>query len=356
MLGAPVAALMPGYMPLADAPPNEFSAGTINVTGHKVGVIKIGIFTPQGLPELCAAALVALQIPLATPCDEACSDRIEAWASDRMTSDLAVQLRAIRAVGAEVVLVDVADNGGGTEWAEAAARMMTAVPLKSERMGFVRGAHWTNAFTKKEAELRTAARKARGREGTFLTDLADKVEARRREAETICDSTPLWRGERTTCQWLGDGFYASGLIDSNSEWLDGKSWARLVFKPIKFKYPKGVWRGPLVVLVNGGTGSAAEQFAAVLQDNHAAVVIGAPTVGAGCGHTDGGTPTTLKNSGGVLELPDCTRFRADGSNEVMGIQPDVLVGLRAEDGPHRQGVRVFEKLPEAVKRALKLAN
>jgi C-terminal processing protease CtpA/Prc len=108
------------------------------------------------------------------------------------------------------------------------------------------------------------------------------------------------------------------------------------------------------VLVNGGTGSAAEQFTAVLQDNRAAIVMGAPTAGAGCGHTDGGTPTTLKNSGGILELPDCARFRRDGSNEVMGIQPDVLVGLREQDGPHRRGLRVAEKLSEAVRRALAL--
>ena len=113
---------------------------------------------------------------------------------------------------------------------------------------------------------------------------------------------------------------------------------------------------PLLVLVNGGTGSAAEQFAAVLQDNHAAVIIGSPTVGAGCGYTNGGTPTTLKNSGGVFELPDCARYRADGSNLVMGIEPDILVGLRSNDGPHRQGARIAAKLPDAMARATQAAN
>jgi hypothetical protein len=70
----------------------------------------------------------------------------------------------------------------------------------------------------------------------------------------------------------------------------------------------GVWRGPLIVLVNGGTGSAAEQFAAVLQDNHAVIVMGAPTVGAGCGHTNGGTSTTLKNSHGRTASPSRQSF------------------------------------------------
>ena len=155
--------------------------------------------------------------------------------------------------------------------------------------------------------------------------------------------------------WLGVGFYASGLIDSaDPQSLKNKPWAKDFFTPMQYPYEEGVWRGPLILLVNGNTGSAAEEFAAVLQDNRAAVIMGAPTAGAGCGHTNGGTPTTLKKSRGVLELPDCARIRADGSNEVMGIQPNVLVGLRTTDGPHRQGIRVAEKLPEAIARSIEM--
>jgi hypothetical protein len=216
MFGMPVAALAPGYLPLPSSAAAEFPAGTVAVGGHKLGVIKIGIFTPQGIPELCTAALAASQIPPGASCDDACADRIEAWASDRMTADLAKQLRALKAAGAELLLVDVANNGGGTEWAEAAARMVTAIPLKSERVGFVRGPHWAGAFAKKAAELRATAEKA------------------------------------------------------------------------------------------------AEEFTAVLQDNHAAIV--------------------------------------------MGIQPDVLVGLASQDGPHRQGLKVAARLPAAVARALALQS
>ncbi len=41
--------------------------------------------------------------------------------------------------------------------------------------------------------------------------------------------------------------------------------------------------------------------------------MGEHTYGAGCGHTDDGTPTTLKNTGAVLQVPDCWGLRADGS-------------------------------------------
>lgn len=354
MFGAPVAALIPGYRPLASVASPEFPAGTLQVASHKVGVIKIGIFTPHGVPALCTAALVALRIPHDAPCNETCSDRIEAWASDQMTADFANQLRALRSAGSGVILVDLADNGGGTEWAEAAARMVTAVHLESESVGFVRGAHWSSALARKEGELRAVAEKANEKDRAYLLALADKTVALRREARTPCDSSALWHGERLTCSWLVSGLFATGLLASDSAQVHGKPWANLVFSPAKFNFPEAVWNGPLIVLVNGYTGSAAEEFTAVLQDNHAAVVMGAPTVGAGCGHTDGGTPTTLTNSGAVLAVPDCARFRADGSNEVMGIQPDVLIGLRSADGPHRRGVRVAASLPEAVERALKL--
>ena len=125
----------------------------------------------------------------------------------------------------------------------------------------------------------------------------------------------------------------------------------LVFSPSQFPYHDGVWDGPLIVLTDQETWSAAEEFAAVLQDNRAAVVLGARTGGAGCGHTWGGTPTKLKNSGAILELPDCVRFRADGSNEVRGVLPDVPVALRANDGLRLRARLIAEKLPAALAQA-----
>ena len=92
----------------------------------------------------------------------------------------------------------------------------------------------------------------------------------------------------------------------------------------------------------------------MLQDNRAAVILGARTGGAGCGHTYGGTPTVLANSKAVLELPDCIRFRRDGSNEVRGVIPDDVVGLRAEDGKALKAELIGAALPDAVRRAVAL--
>jgi C-terminal processing protease CtpA/Prc len=119
---------------------------------------------------------------------------------------------------------------------------------------------------------------------------------------------------------------------------------------MKHPYREGIWRGPLLVLVDGETWSAAEEFAAVLQDNHAATIIGEPTGGAGCGHTDGSEPVILTNSGGSLSLPDCARLRADGSNEVRGIIPDIALPWGRHDGPQRRAATLFEALPSAVEK------
>ncbi len=356
MRAAPLAANALGYEPLSTPQSGEFPAGVILLKWRRIGILQIGVFTPQGFPVLCHAAMQTMSIPEDKPCNDACNDRIDSWASAQLTRDLAAQMRALKDAGASVLLVDIAGNGGGTEWSEAVARMVTSIRLRSEEMGFVRGEHWAKSFADDEASVRRFAEPETGADRTSFLKLADEIEARRQVALTPCDSAPLWRGAHPDCQWLGKGFYGSGLLASaDPSQLRGKPWATLLFTPMEFPYEEGVWRGPLIVLINRDVGSAASEFAAVLQDNHAAIVMGEPA-GGGCGHTNGGTPTTLRNSKATLLVPDCARFRADGSNEVMGILPDVPITFSAVDGAHLRGQRFIAKLPEAVERALALHN
>ncbi len=352
MQGYPLAALMQGYAPLRPLPSDEFPAGTITVHRHRVAVVKIPLFMAQGFPSLCEAAVSALAIDKTKACDSECEERIKSWALDRMTRDLEATLISARSSGAEFLLVDLAGNGGGNNWVDAAVRMVTVKRLRSTPMYFMKGQHWATRLAKKESDLRAAAATAGAEDRRFLLRLADTVDERKRDAEMPCDGEPLWSGKHPACVWLGDGFYSGSLLQAaDPETLRGKSWASLVFTPMDYPYHEGVWRGPLVVLVDGFTGSAAELFAAELQDDHAAVIVGSPTIGAGCGHTDGGTPTTLKNSGVVLSLSDCAHIRPGGLNMASGVQPDVLVGLREDDSPKRRALLLAEKLEDALVRA-----
>jgi C-terminal processing protease CtpA/Prc len=84
----------------------------------------------------------------------------------------------------------------------------------------------------------------------------------------------------------------------------------------------GTWTGPLYVLTAGRTYSAAEGFAATLQNNHAAKILGSQTGGDGCGFMNGTKPVVLPNSGLRFRLPNCVRIRADGTDEVAGVKPN----------------------------------
>ena len=351
--GGAVARSLPGYRPLEGD--SGFPAGVVEVEGQTVGVIRIALFSPQAHPAACAAALAELR-PAGEPCDDDCTDRLWSLAADRVTADFSDRLRALKAAGATTLLVDIAGNGGGTEWVEAVVRTVTPVRLRSARVGFIRHPHWAEALAAGERRMRETAAGQPPEDRARLERYAAAYAAARAQAEQPCDPAPLFEGRAPDCDWLGRGeIYSTGPEAALDPAIIGKPWAAEVFAPLAFAFEPGVWTGPLVLLVDGGTGSASEQFAAVLQDNRAAVILGAPTAGAGCGHTRGGLDTVLRHSGATLRLPDCARFRADGRNEVSGIDPDVLIGFRENDGPARRVKRLEAALPAALELAARQA-
>jgi hypothetical protein len=326
---------------------DAFPAGTINVQGTRVGVLRISMFLPHTAPQFCRSALTELKIAADQACDERCEDAILTRAYEKLTNSLQDQLRALQAAGAKQLLVDITSNGGGSEWVQAAARVVSPRPLQSQPMGFVRGEHWAKYWRELGDTLRKAAARANRSDRSQLLGWAAEADDARQTAEKSCAG-------QADCEWVARAGSATGLVRSApAGTFDGKPWGVHVFSPAQYPYRDSVWRGPVVVLVDERTGSAAEEFAAVLQDNRAAVIFGARTSGAGCGYTNGGTPTTLNNTHAVLRLPDCVRFRADGTNEVYGVIPDVLVGMRAQDGARFKAQLIEAKLPEALQLAEK---
>ncbi|UZK65718.1 S41 family peptidase [Sphingomonas sp. M1-B02] len=339
---AGTAATLPGYRAIDSGP---FAAGLVASGGTRIGVVRIGVFDPHGYPVLCEAAAAAEALAPDAPCDEVCADRIVTHAYAAMTRGLATTLARLKAEGAETLLVDIADNGGGSEWTETAARMLSARTLTSASTAFVRGPHWARIWGDLGARLLGFAANERGADKARLLAWAAQAESAQREAQTPCERS-------TGCSRIVKAAYATGLVgDARQGAFAGKPWGVHVFNPAQIPYVQGAWDGPLVVLTDGETWSAAEQFAALLQDNKAAVVLGGRTGGAGCGYSWGGSPTTLRHSGAVLQLPDCVRFRADGSNEVRGVIPDILSGARPTDGSKLRAALTAAKLDEAVVRA-----
>jgi carboxyl-terminal processing protease len=87
------------------------------------------------------------------------------------------------------------------------------------------------------------------------------------------------------------------------------------------------WVGPIGVLINRGSASASEIFAAAIQDYHRGVVIGEPSFGKGTVQTlvnlDQMTHTE-KQQLGELRLTIAQFFRIDGTTtQLRGVTPDI---------------------------------
>jgi hypothetical protein len=266
-------------------------------------------------------------------------------------------LRALRDAGATALVVDLTGNGGGTEWVDPLARQVTRRTLEAARIGFPRHPHWTRAL---EQEVR-AVDSLLAAPGTdpALRPLLDASRARldslRAETGRPCDRSRLWTEgpSAVACrQLVSGGTYTSGALPSLDAAGRAIPGAAALFWPALHTYEEGAWDGPLALLVDGGSASASEQFVAMLRDAGAATVVGARTLGAGCGMTNGGIPLTLPNSGLVVRMPDCARLRRDGANEVAGIAADVEAGWADEDDESRRAA----KAEAAVRRAFSQAG
>jgi hypothetical protein len=140
----------------------------------------------------------------------------------------------------------------------------------------------------------------------LMTDRTLTRSEARRVAPT-CDRTAVWTGTKPACKVFADRIEQASIAGT------------------------GGWRGPVFVLVDGGTASAAEDLVAWLQQNRVAKVIGERTLGAGCGYVDGGTTTHLSQVPLDVRMPNCARFMADGTNEVEGIAPDFPLSQGDDD-------------------------
>jgi hypothetical protein len=340
---------LPGWEDLPDD--GAFPGGTFALPdGRRVGILRIAQFGENRYRAACAEIWDA--DPPDGPCDEACLEAFRRLASDALAVRVADRVRALESAGIDALVVDVTGNGGGSEWVDPVTRIFSAKPLRSMRATSIRHPRSIEDDEERLAEVRAALAEPGLPEASRarLSEAAERLAAVLAELRAPCDRAPLWRGRAVGCsQLVATPTYATGVFD----WLPegalagvADSIAADLYSPLGRDVPAGVWDGPLFVLADGRSASATEAFIAMLEDNGAAVVIGEGTYGAGCGYLDGGLPIELPNSGIEVWMPDCARYRIDGTNEIEGIEPDIPVPWSDLGGPEQARALVAALVPD----------
>ena len=140
-------------------------------------------------------------------------------------------------LGATTLLIDLTGNGGGSQWVEAAARIVSPLRLRSERREFVRGDHWASHWESIVKQLRQAQSTASAEDRVSLERWALQADRARVEATAPCSAAAFWSGRLPDCQWLADGFYATGLLgEGDAAALRTKPWGPLVFSPAEYEF------------------------------------------------------------------------------------------------------------------------
>lgn len=93
---------------------------------------------------------------------------------------------------------------------------------------------------------------------------------------------------------------------------------------LKETTPGAIYQGPLLILVNGLSASAAELVTAALQDHKRAIVVGTPTFGKASGQSI--VPVVEKDTIGFIKVTSTRLYRITGkSYQQEGVKPDIMM-------------------------------
>jgi len=330
---------------------NVFGAGIVHLRqGRTLGWLHVPSFSHEAYPRACGEAWDRQRGGRSGGCAEQCQDEFLTALGERFVHDAVERLRQLGRARVNAIVVDIAGNGGGTDWVTDVARAISPVRLMCPAVAGIRHRHWQDHLEQAGRALASCdvsglAPTDRALLEAERASTAGLLEASRRS----CDLFGLFEGKPKTCSLMLEQMPPAPCDPPP---LQGQGTPDLPRTCKLFDRPghsaaRGFVDVPIFVLINRSTGSAAEWFAVVLQDNHAATLVGEQTAGAGCGYTDGGIPLKLSHTGIAVAAPDCARYRRDGTNETEGIRPDVALDWTLADRTGRWASYAEKALSDA---------
>ncbi len=322
--GNSVLSAYPGYRSLP-AGPSGFARGRVEVDGLRLAVLRVSTFGLGPHGDACRAAFpVARQHVVGGWCGDECRSAHRRATNDTIAERFRVDLQGLVS-DSDVLLVDIRGNGGGTEWATLAARVLSARPIGGAAVGLVPTPPHRRALQDRMAVMDSLVSTLPA--GAWR-DSVTAVRARIADAARgpWCDASGIWRtGPTGDCHALMHATWTSGLMPVLPQTMREAPGVELVVDRAVADRTPGVWSGPLYLLTDGGTASASEEFAAALVDYAGGRTVGQRTHGAGCGFTHRARTLRLPATGLVVRAPDCTRYRRDGAPEGLGVSPDIAL-------------------------------
>jgi hypothetical protein len=316
-----------GAVLIADS---EFPAVVLPLeTGRKLGILRVANFGHEHFGPSCARAWSTYRTTIPEPCTGDCVSRLEAAVMREAGERAAHVANGLRQRGADVVVVDITGNGGGSEMADAMARALTTTPLRLAAGGFIRHPLHVDYLREMRDAIASDSVRATPPQRVLIAQEEARLDSLLAEALQTCDRDNIWLGNVSACSNV---VVAPPLVSYMAPGtLDGLENGWVIWPASWHDAREGIYTGPLLILQDHRSASASEEFAARLRDNNAATIIGSRSYGAGCGYSNGGTSLKLAALGLLVRAPDCQRLRMDGTNEAAGIAPDVDAGWTEGD-------------------------
>lgn len=344
------------FVLLNDGWSDAFRAGVITVDGVKIGVVRIPRFRTSEYPALCEHVHKALKAAGKTPTKELVAEGI----NHEFLATLARRLQQLHEAHAVAIIVDVGGNGGGNDLGDWAARLFTSQPVHSPSMWLASGKSSQPYFDVQLKDLKAASTLTpplpASSQQLVDASIASFTQLQTEAATAKCDLSWVWKERRPWgkqgCTRLSSAGFASGPRDYLDKGAVDARAAPAVYWAAEADFARGAWDGPVVVLVDGRTGSAAELFTVLMKDQGVAQIMGSKTAGMGCGFVDVDGLLVLSKNRLAFRVPNCARLRAEsGTDDVAGVTPDVSVVPQPGESSRGMAARLVGSVRAALQEA-----